>query len=179
MIYKQPSIYGRSTHSRLLAICLAILGLSIVVPSQGFASQSGDTRKVTFHGILKRKPCLISNDGDIYVHFEKIGINKVDGQRYLHDLPYTISCEETDPSLTLKMTIKGTPSGFEDTALETNATGLGIRILKDGQPMKINDAVTINYTSQPKIQVVPVKQTGVDLQEQDFSTTATMLAEYE
>lgn len=155
---------------------LLILGCGGVMPAQ--AAQVGDSLAVNFHGTLKKKPCRIDNDRDIEVHFGNVGINKVDGQRYLQPVPYTLTCDEVNASWTLMLSLKGTVAGFETTALKTNATGLGIRILKDGKPMEINKPVAISYTSPPTLQAVPVQQSGVTLPEQDFSATATLMAEY-
>ncbi|MGR7304890.1 fimbrial protein [Klebsiella aerogenes] len=165
--------------SPLSLLILMLVSLLLMHVSSSYAVQTGDSRNVSFHGILKRKPCHISNDRDIEIHFNKVGIHKVDGQRYMQEIPYTLTCEETDPSFVLKMTIKGMPSGFEESALKTNANGLGIRILQNGQQLKINDALTINYNNPPKLKAVPVQQSGVTLTEQDFSATATLLAEYQ
>lgn len=164
---------------RTSALVLTMLSMVLLMSIDARAQQTGDSRAVNFHGVLKRKPCHINNEGDIDIHFGNVGINRVDGQRYMQDIPYTLTCEETDPSLSLKMSIKGTASGFEDTALNTNANGLGIRILQNGQPLKINDAITINYAAPPILQAVPVQKSGVTLPEQGFSATATLLAEYE
>lgn len=161
----------------MLAMAFTLTASFSSRPAQ--AAQVGDSRSVTFHGTLRKKPCHIANDGDIYIHFGNVGIHKLDGQRYLQDIPYTLKCDETDPSWVLKMTLKGTQSGFENTALKTNANGLGIRILEEGLPLEINKAFDISYDSPPKLQAVPVQQNNVRLVEQDFSATATLLAEYE
>ena len=180
---KRQSVLAHSTRTRHHGTTVWLTTIVILVGgylmSQSARSAQNDSLSVTFHGTLKRKPCHISNDGDIYVHFGNVGINKVDGERYKQLVPYTVKCEETDPSWTLKLMVKGTPSGFEETALKTNANGLGIRILRDGQPLKINDAITINNSSLPILQAVPVQKSGVTLVEQDFMATATLLAEYE
>jgi hypothetical protein len=107
-----------------------------------------------------------------------VGINKVDGQRYLQPVPYTLVCDEVNTAWTLVMTLKGTVTDFEQTALKTNAKGLGIRILKDGKPMEINKAIAISYTKPPVLQAVPIQKKGVTLPEQEFSVTATLMAEY-
>ncbi|AKG72534.1 hypothetical protein WN53_09055 [Serratia fonticola] len=153
-----------------------VIGLSIEVAQ---ADQVGGSVTVKFHGTLKRKPCHIDNDGDIYVHFGNVGINKVDGQHYIQPIPYTLTCEEPDPSLTLLLYVMGTQSSFDSSALKTNANGLGIQILQNGTPLDINKALTINYSNPPTLQAVPVKQGGVKLPKQNFSVTATLLAEYQ
>lgn len=173
---------GRGTRTRMSTRSPwigALLGISLLVPSLGQANQTGDSRSVTFHGTLKSKPCYIDDDGDIYVHFGNVGVNKVDGEHYIQDVPYTLRCEDANSSETLKMSLKGSQAGFEESALQTDVNGLGIRILRDGEPLKINDAIAINYEKPPKLQAVPVQQSGVALTARDFSATATLLTEYE
>lgn len=159
-----------------LLVTLMVVGLSASCVQ---AEQFGDSVDVKFHGTLKKKPCLIDNDGDIYVHFGNVGVKRVDGQRYMQPVPYTIHCEETDPTWQLTLSVNGTQAGFENTALGTDATGLGIRILQNGVPMEINRAIPINVGSPPTLQAVPVQQSGVTLPEQAFTATATLLAEYQ
>ncbi|HEM8838473.1 TPA: fimbrial protein [Klebsiella aerogenes] len=160
-------------------LLMALASAALLTSPTVLANQNGDAVTVNFHGTLKRKPCHIANDTDISVHFGNVGIKKVDGQRYMQEVPYTIQCEETDPSWTLMLSVKGTQAGFENSALRTNANGLGIRILADGRPMEINKAMAISYTNPPKLQAVPVQQSGVTLPEQEFSATATLMAEYQ
>lgn len=166
----------RARTFRLLAT-LTLAALMAAPVAQ--ADQIGDSVSVNFHGTLKKKPCHIENDGDIDVHFGNVSINKVDGQRYMQEVPYSLRCEETDPSWTLMLTVKGTATGFEKSALKTNANGLGIQILKDGTPLDINKPVDISYDNPPKLQAVPVQQPGVTLPEQNFNVTATLMAEYQ
>lgn len=177
IVYFNASGKIPSTGTSVFAVLLALTIVFLSAPAR--ADATGDSLDVTFHGTLKRKPCQISNDQDINVHFGNVGVNKVDGQNYLQSVPYTLTCDDADASETLLMTLKGTQSGFENTALGTNADGLGIRILEDGTPMEINKAIPISYTNPPVLQAVPVQQSGVTLPEQDFSVTATLLAEYQ
>ncbi|OKB66581.1 hypothetical protein BHU62_11975 [Serratia marcescens] len=170
MVIKYASSRGKRTALLMVLACL-------VTAAQ--AEQKGDERQVTFHGTLKKKPCHISGDRDINVHFGNVGINKVDGQKYLQPVPYTLTCEEVNPGWALLLSVKGTPTGFDKSALATNANGLGIRILQNGKPLDINQALPITYGSPPVLQAVPVQQPGVTLPEQDFSTTATLMAEYQ
>lgn len=159
---------------------LSIASLLLLVDVKfASAEQAGDNVEVSFHGILKRMPCHIENDGNIYIDFGLVGINKINGDNYLQDIDYTLRCDENDPGLTLKMSIKGTESNFEKTALKTDADGLAIRLLKDGKPVNINDEFTIDYNTPPKLQAVPVRKKGVELKEQDFTSTGTLMAEYD
>lgn len=165
---------------KMSALSMAVvLLLNSAIMTAAKAAQTGDSKRVNFHGTLKKKPCHIANDQNIDVYFEKVGVKRVDSQRYMQPVPYTLSCDEVDPSWMLMLSVRGIPTGFEDTALQTNANGLGIRILQDGKPMQINKPIAISYGSPPMLQAVPVQQSGVKLSEQTFSATATLMAEYQ
>lgn len=161
-------------HRRLSAVMLA-MALSF----QAGATQTGDQVDVTFHGVLKQRPCHISNDQDIEVHFGNVGINKVDGSRYLQTVNYSLICDDPDAGVALMLTVKGIPTDFDKAAVNTNAQGLGIRILQDGKPLTLNSRLKIIYKTPPKLQVVPVKDPSVTLVENPFTATATLMAEYE
>ncbi|CAI0766898.1 fimbrial protein [Serratia quinivorans] len=161
-------------HRRLLVVMLA-MALSF----QAGATQTGDQIDVTFHGVLKQRPCHISNDQDIAVHFGNVGINKVDGSRYLQKVGYSLTCDDPAAGVALMLSVKGTATGFDLAAVNTNANGLGIRVLQDGKPFTLNSRMKITYKTPPKLEVVPVKDPSVTLVEKPFTATATLLAEYE
>ncbi|TFZ49509.1 pilus assembly protein [Serratia proteamaculans] len=153
--------------------------LAMALSFQAGATQTGDQIDVTFHGVLKQRPCHISNDQDIAVHFGNVGVNKVDGSRYLQKISYSLLCDEPDAGVALMLSVKGTPTGFDLAAVKTNADGLGIRVLQDGKAFTLNSRMKITYKTPPKLEVVPVKDPNVTLVEKPFTATATLLAEYE
>lgn len=130
--------------------------------------------------IIIPPPCVIQNDQVIEVDFgSRVGVNKVDGVNYLQDINYTLVCDAVDSSRTLSMTISGSFIDFENTALQTNMANLGIRLLKDGVPLNINNAFTFDYSNPPHLQAVPVKRSGSQLTVGDFEASATMLITYQ
>ncbi len=153
--------------------------LAMTLSFQAGATQTGDQTDVTFHGVLKQRPCHINNDQDIEVHFGNVGINKVDGSHYLQTVNYSLVCEDPNANVALMLTVKGIPAGFDQAAVNTNASGLGIRILQDGKPLPLNSRLKVTYQTPPKLEVVPVKDPSVTLVENPFTATATLLAEYE
>ncbi|TCZ22839.1 fimbrial protein [Pantoea agglomerans] len=159
---------------------VVILALSTFAVQPGVhAEQKGDERLVEFHGTLRKKPCHVAGGQDINVQFGNIGINRVDGQRYVKPVPYTLTCDEVNKAWSLGLSIKGIPAGFESTALKTSVAGLGIRILQNGKPLQINAVIPVNYQNPPVLQAVPVREEGTVLSEQDFSLTATLVAVYQ
>jgi type 1 fimbria pilin len=160
---------------RPILVVLTLAALSF----QAGAAQTGDQIDVTFRGVLKQRPCHIDSGRDIEVHFGNLGINKVDGSRYLQKVSYSLACDDPDAGVALMLSVKGTATGFDTAAIKTNANGLGIRILQDGKPFILNSRVKIAYKTPPKLEVVPVKDPSVTLVEKTFTATATLLAEYE
>jgi len=166
--------------TRAGTISVMALALSLLLPGLASAAfQTGDTLNVKFHGTLKRKPCYISNNLAIDIPFGKIGVSKVDGINYKRPIEYTLQCADQDPSAQLTMRLQGKSTSYNDAAIETNSTGLGILILKDGLPMKIGEKIPIVQGTPPLLQAVPVKQQGITLTAGDFSAVATLLAEYQ
>lgn len=143
------------------------------------AGQSGDSLSVNFHGTLRRKPCHISNDQIINISFGKIGVRKVDGNNYKQPISYTLECGDPDQTAQLTMTLQGTSTSYNASAIRTSADGLGILILKDGAPMKFGEKTPIKQSTLPVLEAVPVKQPDTTLAAGDFVATATLLAEYQ
>jgi type 1 fimbria pilin len=161
-------------HRRLSAVILAA-----TLSFQAGATQTGDQVDVTFHGVLKRRPCHINNDRPIEVHFGNVGVDKVDGVRYKQALSYSVVCDAPDPNAVMTLMVKGTPTGFDPAAVSTSANGLGIQILQNSQPFVLNQQIRgINHPPLPTLEVVPVKDPAVALAESRFTATATLLAEY-
>lgn len=160
---------------RLLPVMMLLMALSLPAG----AIQTGDQIGVTFQGVLKQRPCHINGDRDIEVHFGNVGINKVDGSRYLQQVSYSLVCDDPNAGVALMMVVQGTPTGFDRAAIATSATGLGIRVLQDGKPFTLNSRMKVTYKTPPKLEVVPVRDPSVTLAENPFTATATLLAEYE
>lgn len=157
----------------------ALFVLTLSGAGSALAVATGDSSDIAFHGTLKIHPCHINNDRDLSIHFDNVGIHKVDGQRYKQTIGYQLVCDDIDPTWRLTMIVKGNAASFDASALRTNATGLAIQIRQNGQPFEINKALDITYQNPPTLEAVPVKDPNVsELSEGAFSATATLLAEY-
>lgn len=143
------------------------------------ATQTGDSLNVTFQGTLKRKPCRISNSQAINITFGKIGVSKINGSNYKMPINYTLTCIDQDETAQLTMVLQGQQTSYNQAAIQTSVSGLGILILKDGEPMKIGDRSSISHSTPPRLEAVPVQETGIILAAGDFQAAATLLAEYQ
>ncbi|NHX33119.1 pilus assembly protein, partial [Escherichia coli] len=105
--------------------------------------------------------------------------HKIDGIRFTKPINYALKCEDNLKGWDLMLTIKGTATDFDKSALETNIRDLGMRITQNGLGFEINKPLKITYGQPPVLEVVPVKRLGVTLPEGGFTATGTLLAEYQ
>lgn len=141
---------------------------------------SNASANLTFSGTLNEPPpCTIDAGNTIEVDFGDIGVKRVDGVRYRRGVGYTISCAPATLPWALRLSVNGTPTGFDEAALQTSVPALGVRILQNDQPFLLNKPLDITLSSPPVLEVVPVKQPGATLPPARFTAVATLLAEYE
>lgn len=134
-----------------------------------------------FHGTLVVPPCTVNDGQTIEVAFgTDLGVNKIDGANYKKPVKYTLSCPEASGTNSVAVVVDTTtPAAFDASAVKTDKTGLGIRILVDGAAATFAQNVTVdNPASPPVIEAVPVQDPGVTLTEGAFEATMTLRAEY-
>lgn len=141
---------------------------------------NGAWANLTFSGTLNEPPpCTIDAGNTIEVDFGDVGIKRIDGVKYRRGLGYTISCGTDTLPWELRLSIKGTPTGFDGAAVQTSVPALGIRVFQNNQPFALNAPMDISLSSPPTLEVVPVQQPGAILAPARFTAVATLLAEYE
>lgn len=143
------------------------------------ASHAADN--MAFHGTLVAPPCTISSGQTIEVAFgNDLGVTKIDGNNYKQPVNYTLDCEAGYTAGGLAIVVDTTaPAAFDSSAVKTDKTGLGIRILVSGQPATFAQRVAVNDpTSPPTIQAVPVQDPAITLTAGAFEATLTLRADY-
>ncbi|MBH3259857.1 fimbrial protein [Serratia marcescens] len=133
------------------------------------------TVKVT---VVAPPPCIINNDQPITVEFGEVMTTRVDGNNYKMPVNYTLECTGGS-SNALALTITGNAMSSDGTALQTNKTGLGVRLLEGSTPYTINSPIKFTYPSKPELYAVPVQQSGTTLTGGEFSAVATMNVAYQ
>lgn len=137
---------------------------------------------IVFHGtLLEPPPCVISDGSQLEVNFgERVGIKKVDGENYRQALNYQITCGNADSgNWVLALSLNGAAAAFDEEALLTNKTDLGIRIYQNDQPFTPGSTLKIALTNPPRLEAVPVKRVGAELTEGTFEAWATLRADYQ
>ncbi len=141
---------------------------------------SGASANLTFSGALNEPPpCTIDAGNTIEVDFGDVGVKRVDGVKYRRGVGYTIRCGTDTLPWELKLSVNGTSTTFDGSAVQTSAPELGIRIFQNGVPFLLNTPLDITLSSPPTLEVVPVKRPGAILTPARFTAVATLLAEYE
>lgn len=135
---------------------------------------------LTFNGTLNEPPpCTIDSGSTIEVDFGDVGTKRVDGIKYRRGVGYTINCGNSPLPWLLKLSVNGTATTFDGSAVQTNVAELGIRLFQNNLPFLLNTPLDITLSSPPVLEVVPVKRPGAILAPARFTAVATLLAEYE
>ncbi|AHE61478.1 fimbrial protein [Escherichia albertii] len=137
---------------------------------------------ITFQGNLLAPPaCTVSANNTIDVLFQDVIIDNINGVNFRQDVPYTITCDSASRNSAWVMTLTwtGSQTDFDNAAVQTNVTGLGIQLQQNGQPFRWNTPLTIDTTNLPTLKAVPVKKNGAVLNDGDFSAYATLQVDYQ
>ncbi|WP_273830947.1 fimbrial protein [Serratia bockelmannii] len=165
--------------TRTISVLLLVCGLMVsITPAQ---AKDGEA-DMTFHGtLITPPPCTINDGNQVDVDFgDRVGINKVDGVNYRQRLNYQITCDPTlGSSWALTLSLSGGVTGFDNEALLTDKTDLGIRIYQNDTTFTPNSTLKINLNNPPTLEAVPIKQAGATLTEGAFEAWATLRADYE
>lgn len=126
------------------------------------------------------EPTCTFNNGQSTIRVDfgnSVLISAVDGQNYMRDIVYSLHCSGlSNNSMRFKLSGKG---AYNSQYLATNKTGLGIVFYAGGRVLPLNEWRSFNYSSLPTLQSAPIKQSGVNLAGGSFSSTATLLVEYQ
>ncbi|CAI2507816.1 putative minor fimbrial subunit StfF [Serratia fonticola] len=147
----------------------------------GMLVQPAKAVQVNFQGgLVEALPCTINNGAPIEVDFgDNLVIRNLDGMRYSKPIPYQIDCSAAG---VVRLSFKGAPSSFDYAAIQTNLTGLGIRILLgDGVPFPWHTSYfsDVDMQSPPLLFAVPVADPAQSPSPGAFTARATLLAEYQ
>lgn len=162
---------------RILLLSLLVAGMSGYVPAA--LAAGGD---MTFRGkLIEPPPCTVNNGNGIpEVDFgNKVGVKKVNGINYIQDIKYNLVCDPNLNGWALKLKLTGNKTGFDDAAVQTNITDLGIQIQHDGQRFVLGSELSITPGNIPKLQAVPVQKPGATLTEGPFDAAVTLQADYQ
>ncbi|MEL5640080.1 fimbrial protein [Serratia ureilytica] len=156
---------------------LAVIGMLAlsVMPISAWADTD-----IYFSGtVTAPMPCTINGKQRIETNFGNDMITTlVDGNHYLKEVNYNLECVGQS-SNALRLKVQGNVADFNQSALQTNMSDLGIELRAGNKPLAINTWFNFNYFDKPVLQAVPVKRTNSNLPAGTFSVNATLLVDYQ
>ncbi|EPL3976025.1 fimbrial protein [Serratia ureilytica] len=153
--------------------------LFVIILSVSYGSIAADN--LMFSGaLIERADCVINNNKTIDVDFgSNVGVGKVDGVNYRENINYSLDCLPGGSTSGLGIVVSGVSIAYDESAITTSVTDLGIKFLINDKPLAINKRIDINASNPPKIDVVLVKRPGSLLKTGAFNASATLLAMYD
>ncbi|RTP97279.1 hypothetical protein EKN38_22325 [Enterobacter sp. WCHEn045836] len=142
--------------------------------------------EMSFRGmLLDTVPCVLNNGEALAVDFGEVGINKIDGVRYMQALSFLVHCPGRF-DIPFRLLYLGDASGSDSAVLKTSVDGLGIKLKNEcGSSycdVDVGGFVAVDMKGQEnslqKFQTVPVKQQGATLEAGPFSASASFRLEY-
>jgi len=134
---------------------------------------------VNFRGTLvEPPPCIINGGKPIEVDFGEVLTTRVDGKNYRKQMNYTLTCDGA-PTNAMTMQMNGTGASFDATVLKTNQADLGIQLQNLATKWSLATPLKFTFPSAPPLFAVPVQKAGAALAGGEFTSTASLLVEYQ
>lgn len=162
----------RKKWGQVKRLCMGVTLLIFPILSEAVTNI---TVKVT---MVAPPPCIINDNRPLEVEFGDVITSKVDGINYRMQVNYTLSCDAA-ASNAMQLEVHGNGASFDNTVLQTNKDGLGIKLMRGGEDLPVNTWVPFTYPNVPDMWVIPVKEAGVALTTGEFSAAASMRVSYQ
>lgn len=163
-----------------LIFSFSLLLSAVLLPLYAYSSA---TANIELKGKISNPPplCTFNNDKPIYVKFgNNIVISKIENNNYQQNFDYEITCTGDSKEFAFKVWVKGNPAEFDNQLLATNVTDLAIKILLNNKELlPVNKKVKADRDKLPQFSAVLVKKQGSNLAQGQFSSSASVIFEYE
>ncbi|OKB67024.1 hypothetical protein BHU62_09335 [Serratia marcescens] len=145
-------------------------------------SSTGSPGNVDIHisgTVVVNASCTFNGQRTIDVGFGDVFISQIGKGGDKQPLPFSLTCQGDPDGKTIQMQLSGDGASFDSQLLQTNAAGLGIRLLNNGDAQSLNQWFDIDPNSPPQLEVELVKQAGATFQNgQAFTAGATLKVAY-
>ncbi|HAV1392782.1 fimbrial protein [Enterobacter hormaechei] len=129
--------------------------------------------------VIATASCTFSSNEPIKVEFGDVYINEIAGTAYRHTIPYQVSCKGDPDGKTVQLQVSGTPAGGDASRLQTDASGLTIKLQNGSATLPLNHWIDFDSSSPPSLYAVLEKESGARFQDgQAFNATATLKVAY-
>lgn len=125
-------------------------------------------------GVIVAPPCQINNDNPVDVAFNDLVIEQIDGVRFAQAVPVNITCPGSFGG-DLDLKVSASIASFNSDAIATNNENLGIKLMLDGNVIKLNTLQEINWREPIALQAIPIKHVSNSLNAGAFTATATLM----
>ncbi|MGQ8708712.1 fimbrial protein [Serratia sp. TSA_198.1] len=137
------------------------------------------TSNVMISITVRESSCVVNDGGVMNVSFgNNLLESKIDGSNYLKNIDYKYKCSGSERRA-MRMKIHGVESGFDQRALQTSKTDLGVVFFAKNEPLAINEWFYFDGFDNINLQAVPVKKLGAKLDEGYFSSGSTLIVDYQ
>lgn len=129
--------------------------------------------------VIATASCTFSSNEPIKVEFGDVYINEIAGTAYRQTIPYQVSCKGDPDGKTVQLQVSGTPAGGDASRLQTDASGLTIKLQNGSATLPLNQWIDFDSSSPPSLYAVLEKESGARFQDgQAFNATATLKVAY-
>lgn len=163
-----------------LGVVIACMLMALSIPTAQAAKRDATNVKIDITGtIVANARCNFSGGNPITVEFGDVYINDIAGETYRQPLNYDVSCNGDAQGKTIQLQLSGTGASFDGTLLNTDAEGLGIKILSNNTQMVLGQWYDFNPDAPPKLEGVLEKEDGAIFSNgQEFNASATLKVAY-
>ena len=175
----KPSNVVISQNKSLLYVRSIVLTgcLTMAMPLHN-AMASVKLSNLTINLILTSRACTLNDNKAIEVKFGEILATKINGVNYRMPIDYSLSCPAGMP-VGMRMQLRGGVTSFDNSALQTSVTGLGIKMQNMTSEFPLNSWINFNYPDMPKLFAVPIRKANTVLTGGIFSASATLMVDYQ
>ena len=184
-VAKTTPVSGYCSWCRTWTIGKAIVlvlagGILLTAPFTQAAKRDTTNVKINITGtIVANARCNFSNGNPITVEYGDVYISEIAGDAYKKKVNYSVSCSGDADGKTIQLQFSGSGADFDGTLLNTDAQGLGIKILRNGSQMTLGQWYDLNPNAPPTLEAVLVKNSGASFTNgQEFNASATLKVAY-
>lgn len=165
-----------------LALVLALMFTGLSSQTAYAKGNPRDTTnvKINISGtIVANASCKISGGSPIAIEYGDVYINEISGDNYRKEIPYGVTCQGDPEGKSIQIQMVGDVASFDSGLLSTDASGLGIKVLQNGNQMDLNKWYNLDPSNKPKLEGVLVKQSGASFSNgQEFNAGVTLTVAY-
>jgi len=151
----------------------------ITMSSVSASAASVEKTMIIVGTIYSAIPCIINENQPILGKFDEVITTEIDGSYRTITLGYTLDCKRSGMN-ELRLKIQGVPANFDSSALAVPShENLGIALKADSKKLAINTWYNFDRNTKPLLQAVLIKKSGGVLEGGTFSSSATMMVDYQ